>query len=283
MFFIPPNVPRIGSLAVVFALLVACGGDNTESSVQAPGTSKTATTRALGAGAALLQDKPPIEALNEYLNGFHFYSGRLDVQMEAHHYCNHVNEEVTQCVLYDGNGRTAKLVGIEYVLSERLFASLPETEKSLWHSHAYEVRSGQLIAPGIPQVVEHALMQKLATTYGKTWHTWHTASDSSLPTGIPQLMMGFTADGQVDPVLLAKRDKRFGVRTSDKRKAREDLPVPAIDPGADAWQKGEVLQLEEPIRTGHLHGGTEPLRPPQSVPPAQPTATPPHGQGGAVR
>ena len=44
-------------------------------------------------------------------------------------------------------------------------------------------------------------MEQVVSTYGKTWHTWHTDRDKELPYGIPALMMGFTADGQLDPAL----------------------------------------------------------------------------------
>ncbi|HET8748857.1 MAG TPA: OBAP family protein [Ramlibacter sp.] len=193
-----------------------------------------------------LQDKPPIEAINAYLDGFHFYSGQPKAQVEAHHYCAIVNEDVTQCVIYDGNRQDAKLVGIEYIVSARLFAGLPPEEKTLWHSHVHEVKSGQLFAPGIPDVAEKELMQKLIGTYGKTWHTWHSHGGDALPLGIPQLMMGFTADGQADAAMVAERDRRFGIDSTAKRKQREELPAPAIDPGADAWQKGQVVQLADP-------------------------------------
>ena len=133
----------------------------------------------------------------------------------------------------------------------------------------HEVRSGQLIAPGIPQVAEHALMQKLAGTYGKTWHTWHTASGSTLPVGIPQLMMGFTADGQADAAMMAARDERFGVRTSDKRKNREDIPAPPVQQGADAWQHGPALQLGDPVAVG---AGAGAAASGTAAPPAGPSA-----------
>lgn len=87
--------------------LTACGGGNTESSVQAPGGEETAKTKALETGAAVLQDRPPIEAINAYLDGFHFYNGKIDVQMEAHHYCSILNEDVIQCTIYDGNVKDA--------------------------------------------------------------------------------------------------------------------------------------------------------------------------------
>jgi hypothetical protein len=250
--------PSIPALAITMtlaagALLAGCGGSNTASNVEAPGADTGAKTAALDKGAAALQDKPPIEALNAYLDGFHFYSGNLKAQMEAHHYCAVLNEELIQCVIYDGNTRAAKIMGVEYIVSERLFQTLPPQEKALWHSHVHEVKSGQLIAPGIPQVAEHALMQKLVGTYGKTFHTWHTDLQKELPIGVPQLMMGFTADGQIDPAMVAERDKRFGVDSMEKRKQREDIPSPPIAEGANSWLKGAPVQIADPTGTEHQH------------------------------
>ncbi|MBI4692905.1 MAG: OBAP family protein [Gammaproteobacteria bacterium] len=237
---------RYAVTAFLVLVLAACGGDNTASNVNAPGRRAGMETKVLGAGASLLQDKPPIEALNSYLDGFHFRNGDQQFQVEAHHYCATLGEEITQCVIYDGNVKDAKLIGVEYVISARLFATLPEIEKPLWHSHVYEVKSGQLVAPGIPALAEHALMKKMVTTYGKTWHTWHTDRQQELPLGVPQLMMGFTADGQLDPHRLAERDNRFGISTDETRRRRGDIETPAIAPGADAWQQGRVVQLTAP-------------------------------------
>jgi len=238
---------------LVSAAAAGCGGGNTESNVAAPGAEPSARTSALEAGAALLQDKPPIDAINAYLDGFHFYNGRPQDQMEAHHYCSIVNEDVTQCVIYDGNVGDAKLMGVEYIVSERLFASLPAEEKPLWHSHVHEVTSGLLIAPGIPAVAEHALMEKLVSTYGKTWHTWHTDLRKDLPLGAPQLMMGFTMDGQANPAMVAERDRRFDVDVNELRERRSAIPRPSIAAGADAWQSGQVVQLKDPT-SQELHG-----------------------------
>ncbi|MHC8306148.1 OBAP family protein [Pseudomonas sp. PB3P13] len=235
----------------IAAILTGCAGNNTSSSVSAPGEAMTSTTRTLDAGAALMQSRPPIDALNAYLDGFHFYNGNMGMQMEAHHYCSHLNEEVIQCVIYDGNRKDAKLMGVEYIISEPLFSQLPQTEKALWHSHVHEVRSGQLVAPGIPEIAEHALMQKLVHTYGKTWHTWHTDLNKNLPLGVPQLMMGFTADGQVKPELVQERDKRFDINSAEKRQQRTDISAPAVDAGADAWGKGKVIQIEDPTQSSH--------------------------------
>ncbi|PKK34999.1 hypothetical protein BWI96_19405 [Siphonobacter sp. SORGH_AS_0500] len=230
------------SLFIIYTVF-ACGGKNTSSNVESPGKEKTGKDKALEIGADLLQDKKPLKALNMYLNGFHFYNGNMKGQMEAHHYCHQVNDELIQCIIYDGNDADAKIMGIEYIVSERIFKSLPQEERKLWHSHRYEVKSGSLIAPGIPQAAEHELMEKLVTTYGKTFHTWHTDKDLVLPMGHPMVMMGFTEEGQLEDSLLTQRDQRFGISTAEKKQNREDIPVSPILPGADAWKKNQIKQL----------------------------------------
>jgi hypothetical protein len=232
----------LGTVSCIVA--AGCGGENTASNVTSPGAEESAKTRALEAGADLLQDKAPLRSLNAYLDGFHFYNGNLQGQMEAHHYCGHLNEDLIQCVIFDGNDESAKVMGVEYIVTRALFEKLPTEEKQLWHSHVHEVRSGQLIAPGIPEVAERELMEKIAGTYGKTWHTWHTDRQLELPVGTPMLMMGFTQDGQLDEQRVAERDRRFGVSSAKNRETRADIEYPPIDPDADAWQKGVVVQLE---------------------------------------
>ncbi len=173
--------------------------------------------------------------------------------MEAHHYCSILNEEVTQCVIYDGNVRQAKIMGVEYIISEKLFKGLPDEEKALWHCHVHEVKSGQLVAPGLPRVAGKELMKKLVATYGKTWHTWHSDLHRTLPLGVPQLMMGFTADGQADPAMVAERDRNVKIDSEERRRHRADIAAPPVAEGADAWQDGKVIQLADPTRTGHAH------------------------------
>ncbi|WP_141384835.1 DUF1264 domain-containing protein [Nitrobacter winogradskyi] len=63
----------------------------------------------------------------------------------------------------------------------------------------------------------------LVNTYGKTWHTWQIDKNSALQVGIPQLIMGFLADGQLKPEMIQSRDKELGIRTADVKKARADL------------------------------------------------------------
>ncbi|MDB5261468.1 MAG: hypothetical protein JWQ14_749 [Adhaeribacter sp.] len=247
------NLSSLAGCFFLSLLLLNCGGENTGSNVKAPGGEKTAKSGVLETGAELLQDKTPLNKVNMYLDGFHFYSGRLEGQMEAHHYVTQLNEDVHQAIIFDGNGENAKLMGVEYIISERLFRNLPAEEKKLWHSHHHEVKSGTLIAPGIPEVAEHELMEKLVSTYGKTIHTWHTDRDLELPLGGPMLMMGFTQEGQINPALVADRDKRFKVSTAEKKKNRVDIPLPQVDPLANAWEKGQIRQFEITYKAPDLH------------------------------
>ncbi len=202
--------------------------------------------RVLDVASAALQPKYPADAMSTFLNGIHMYADDTGRQVEASHFCIHLEHDLHQCVIFDRNALDARLIGIEYIVSEERFRALPEDEKRLWHSHHYEVTSGVLVAPGVPDRAEHAYFEDLVTTYGKTFHTWQYDRDD-FPYGVPQLMMAMTADGQADEALVAARDRRFGVSTAHKRRHRADLPVPEVAPGANAWESGRTVQtrLEE--------------------------------------
>lgn len=180
----------------------------------------------------------PVQAIHAHVCGFHFYSGNPPRALRVEHYCSHLNTEVLQCVIYDSPEKTARLIGVEYIISEILFTQLPAEEKKLWHSHRYEVMSGLLTAPDADVATERKLMADLVNTYGKTWHLWQVDRGDTLPLGLPQLMMGFTADGQIDPLLVAKRDADLHLVTAEIKARRADLPARPIAAGADAWQQG---------------------------------------------
>ncbi len=107
-----------------------------------PGAPVSTRSHVLDTAADAIQSKPPLDAMSAYLNGFHFYADDMGRQVEANHFCTHLNEDFHQCVIYDANRSDAKLIGIEYIVSRKLFETLPEDEKKLWHSHDYEVGSG---------------------------------------------------------------------------------------------------------------------------------------------
>jgi hypothetical protein len=156
--------------------------------------------------------------MDVYVTGFHPMKEHPSHQMEAHHFCRQVNEDFAQCVLFDGNTRDANLNGLEFIISEKLFESLPAGEKQYWHPHNYEILSGQLQAPGLPAVAEKELMRSKMNSYGKTWHVWMTDRGDKLPLGPAMLAWSINRDGELDPELL-----RGLTNIDDKRSERRDL------------------------------------------------------------
>lgn len=197
--------------------------------------------RMLDISSNLIQPKYPLDAMSTYLNGFHCYADDMGRQVEATHFCIHLRHDLHQCVIFDSNEPDARLIGIEYIISEQRFRDLPDDEKQLWHSHHYEVKSGSLTAPGVPELAERAYFEDLVTTYGKTFHTWQYDRED-FPYGIPQLMMGFTDDGQMNQELVRERDRRVHVSTADVRRNRADIPMPEVLEGANSWQNGRTVQ-----------------------------------------
>src|SRR5690606_26845027 len=96
-----------------------------------------------------------------------------------------------------------------------------------WHPHNYEILSGTLVLPGLPEPVEREALESKVNSYGKTWHVWmtgvHGRTPDPLPYGPPRLAWSFNRDGELDPALLGERDRRMGVSTSEKREARAGL------------------------------------------------------------
>ncbi|KAF9365869.1 hypothetical protein BGX34_007818 [Mortierella sp. NVP85] len=212
---------------------------------------------ALSAGATVLQSFKPLSGICEALCGMHLFPNDPKRQTIAYHYCHVIDEDRRQCLLYDSNSENAKLVGVEYVISEKLFKELDNDEKKYWHSHKYEVESGLLVLvakPMVPESVvkatEMAPLQGLVNTYGKAIQLWPVDDQgecsSHVPTGPPQLLMSFTRDEQINVGLLHKRDQAMGISTAEKRKEREGkiLGNPVID-GADQWEKGKPWQIHD--------------------------------------
>lgn len=159
----------------------------------------------------------PLNHIHLYVCGFHVAKANPGFQIETQHYCSMLNEDVHQCLLYDSTEKNAKLLGVEYIISDRLYRKLPEEEKKYWHPHTYEVLAGLLIAPNMRPEEEEKLMQALITTWGKTWHTWPDPK-TDVPLGEPLLIWSLTGDGQAKQEMIARRDRRFKVST---RKIRE--------------------------------------------------------------
>lgn len=213
------------------------------------GAGKIARLKVLEASAEALKYDAPPTAVRVHVCGFHFESGAMERQMIAHRYISNLEEGIMQCVIYDSDKPPARLIGIEYIISRDKFEALPAEEKKFWHSNVHAVKSGQLVALRLPEGVEKELMRDLAGTYSKTWSTWQVDRGDDLPLGAPRLMMGSTADGQIDAEIIAARDRQFEISSERKRMSREDLPSPEALPGADSWQSGTSYQTGPMVQT----------------------------------
>uniref|UniRef100_A0A1S3Y5S3 Oil body-associated protein 2B-like n=1 Tax=Nicotiana tabacum TaxID=4097 RepID=A0A1S3Y5S3_TOBAC len=118
--------------------------------------------------------------------------------------------------------------GVEYIISDRIFETLPSEEQKLWHTHEYEIISGLWVNPGVPEMVQKPELENLARTYGKFWCTWQVDRGDRVPLGAPALMMSPQGVnlGMVAPELVKKRDERYGISSQELEKTRMDIAGP---------------------------------------------------------
>ncbi len=115
----------------------------------------------------------------------------------AYHFCKPLNEDISQCVLYDGTGPDARLIGIEYLVSDAVYQKMPSEEKAYWHDHKYEVDAGLLRSLTQSGDEEKATLAKVRTLHGKIYHTW--VSGQAYPRGPARLFWSVTG---ADPFLM---------------------------------------------------------------------------------
>lgn len=206
--------------------IISCG-EGIEPSEEPQQAEEGVKESALEEGSASLQSTAPLETFDVYLVGFHPLKEEPAHQLEVHHFCSQANDEFAQCVLFDGNTEEANLNGIEYIISERLFESLPEEEKQYWHPRNYEILSGQLVAPGLSDKASKELMKGEINSYGKTFHMWDTGTlndtGDELPLGDPNLAWSLNRDGEAIPGIIGQRDTSMSINTQEIRNQRKEF------------------------------------------------------------
>ena len=181
-------------------------------------------------------DAGPLAGPHARFCGIHMAKKNPKLQFITQHFCaahSHTgHDDMFQCVLFDGSGKNARLIGVEYLISDAAYRKLPTEEKKFWHAHTYEVLGGGLVAPDMTPDEEMKFMKMILPTWGKAWHTWPDPQ-SPVPMGEPMLIWSLMGDGQVDEKLVAARDKEFGCSTKAIREVRIKefgLEVPSVPP-----------------------------------------------------
>ncbi|KAK0707333.1 hypothetical protein B0H67DRAFT_602687 [Lasiosphaeris hirsuta] len=200
------------------------------------GEPRSTKSTVLETGAALIQDFSPVKNICAHLNAFHVYASDPRRMVETNHYCGHLTEDVRQCLLYDSPSLGARLIGIEYMITPKLYGTLDAAERRLWHSHVFEVKSGMLVIPQPSPLAPQAAWEKAETAEMEEVIRLY----SKIPLGEPQLMTSITAADQLPGIekRLDDRDSRFpGTDWRRKKEIRDYIPEPTIHPDADATWK----------------------------------------------
>jgi len=129
--------------------------------------------------------------------GVHLLKELPERSAVAYHFCKSLNDDISQCVLYDGTGPDARLIGIEYLVTDAVYQKMPPEEQAYWHDHKYEVDAGLLRSLTQSGDDEKATLAKVRTLWGKVYHTW--ASGQSYPRGPARLFWSVTG---VDPFVM---------------------------------------------------------------------------------
>lgn len=122
--------------------------------------------------------------------GVHLQKDRPTNAQVAYHYCKPLNDDVSQCLLYDGTGPDARLIGVEYLVSDRIYQQMPEAERAFWHDHAHEVDARLIRSLTQTGAEEAATLSKVRTLWGKVYHTW--AAGETYPEGPAKLFWSVT-------------------------------------------------------------------------------------------
>uniref|UniRef100_A0A7N0U2P4 Uncharacterized protein n=1 Tax=Kalanchoe fedtschenkoi TaxID=63787 RepID=A0A7N0U2P4_KALFE len=218
----------------------------------APGEPMSLHQHLIDSGAQLLQSLDPVKQMQQHVCTFATYSHDMTRQIETHHYITRPNEDFLQCAVYDSDEADARLLGVEYIVSDKIFETLEPEEQKLWHSHTYEIKAGLWVNPGVPEMVLMPELNTLAKSYGKFWCTWQVDRGDMLPMGPPALMMSLQDHelGQVQRNLIENRDNKYNLSRDALTQTRNEIQGPqgGVNRNADYWTKtgkGFVLEVEQ--------------------------------------
>ena len=200
-------------MALVLACLVGLAAGALLTSAARPTPARADDGKAAHGGPTVGAKAPIREILHCPLAfaGVHLLKDLPEHPQVAYHYCKTLNDDVSQCVLYDGTGPDARLIGIEYLVSDTLYQKMPPEEKQYWHDHKYEVDSGLLKSMTQTGADEKKTLAAVRTLWGKVFHTW--ATGKTYPNGPPRLFWAVTGE---EPYVLSP-DAKLPLELEERR------------------------------------------------------------------
>ena len=109
--------------------------------------------------------------------GAHLRSNPPGYPQVTYHDCNPLNDHVYQSLIFDGPGPEARLIGVEYLVSDEVYRKMPAEERIYWHDHQYDGDADLLPSPTRSGADEEATLAKVRTLWGKVYHTWASGGD----------------------------------------------------------------------------------------------------------
>jgi hypothetical protein len=107
--------------------------------------------------------------------------------LDVHIYCSVGSGGImASCLLFDGNSKNSSLIGIEYIISSKQYASLNDREKPNWTPVAGEAQSDLRFPNLTPQEIQ-GFFKSLEGAYTKLIVTWDPLDN--LPFYPPQVIV----------------------------------------------------------------------------------------------
>jgi hypothetical protein len=88
-----------------------------------------------------------------------------------------LDDAVSHRLLYDGPGPDARLIGVEYLVSDEVYRRMPAEERLYWHAHHGEGEAGFPTSPTYSSSEGRAALGAGRPLWGKVYHTWVAGDD----------------------------------------------------------------------------------------------------------
>jgi hypothetical protein len=119
-----------------------------------------------------------------------------------------LNDQVSHCLLYDGPGPDARLIGVKYLVSDEVYRRMPAEERLYWHEHHDDGDAGLLTSLTHSRSEERATRAEARNRWAKVYRTWVSGGD--FPRGPSRPFWSDT--GELPLVLPPGAEAQLGIR-----------------------------------------------------------------------